>query len=174
MDEDEFLKRKVAEVGRKWAMIARHLPGRIGKQCRERYVNHLDPNLKKGGWTEREEQILLDAHAKNGNKWADIAKLLPGRSENSAKNHWYSTIQRKYGGPKPPPKAPAPSDMTDIINMRNPYLPTNRQNYYPTNNNATYTTYYGHPTQATNDENNLTPRPTFAYSPQDQVDVYTV
>lgn len=95
-EEDEILVQKRMLYGKKWAKIAAHLPGRHGKQCRERYVNHLDPNLKKGEWTDDEEAILVALHSHHGNRWAVIARQLPGRSDNDIKNHWYSTIQRKF------------------------------------------------------------------------------
>jgi hypothetical protein len=95
-EEDQILVQKRMLYGRKWAKIAAHLPGRHGKQCRERYVNHLDPNLKKGEWTDDEEAILIALHEHHGNRWAVIARQLPGRSDNDIKNHWYSTIQRKF------------------------------------------------------------------------------
>jgi len=55
------------------------LDGILVHQCRERWFNHLDPALKKGGWTEEEDAILVDAQMKWGNSWTKIAKLLPGR-----------------------------------------------------------------------------------------------
>jgi len=94
--EDSILREKRALYGPKWAKISAHLPGRIGKQCRERFVNHLDPELRKGEWTDDEEAILIALHQQHGNRWANISKVLPGRSDNDVKNHWYSTIQRKF------------------------------------------------------------------------------
>lgn len=96
-EEDALLIEKHAFFGRKWSKISEFLPGRAGKQCRERYVNHLDPNLKKGAeWTDDEEAILISLHKNHGNKWTLIANQLPGRSDNDVKNHFNSTISRKF------------------------------------------------------------------------------
>ena len=69
-DEDETIVRCIKNGIVKWSEIAAHIPGRLGKQCRERWFNHLDPSIKKGGWTAEEDRILEQAQATLGACWS--------------------------------------------------------------------------------------------------------
>lgn len=98
-EEDALLSKIVTRQGATgWSSIAKHIAGRNAKQCRERWVNHLNPNVNKASWTEEEDAKLMKAHNELGNKWSEIAKRLTGRPDNAVKNRYYTLLNRANGG----------------------------------------------------------------------------
>ncbi|KAJ9177004.1 hypothetical protein P3X46_012260 [Hevea brasiliensis] len=68
---------------------------RCGKSCRLRWINYLRPDLKRGNFTEEEDELIIKLHSLLGNKWSLIAARLPGRTDNEIKNYWNTHIKRK-------------------------------------------------------------------------------
>jgi hypothetical protein len=102
--EDETIIKFVTTNGTKsWAKLSELLPGRIGKQCRERWVNALDPSVDRGPWRPEEDTLLLKLHEQFGNHWSKISEAMPNRSDNAIKNRWHSTLSKrqKTGTPAP-------------------------------------------------------------------------
>ena len=82
ISEDLILYKYICKYGAKnWNCAASILTGRTPKQCRDRWHNHLDPNINKGPWTFEEDRILAEQHEILGNRWSDIASYLPGRTD---------------------------------------------------------------------------------------------
>jgi hypothetical protein len=93
--EDAKVLEMVGKYGQSWALISSMLEGRTGKQVRDRFLNKLRPNIKKGDWSQAEDQLLLSIYYQIGHKWSKIATYLPGRTEGQVKNRFYSHIKKK-------------------------------------------------------------------------------
>lgn len=73
-----------------WPAIAKLMQRRTSEQIRDRFINHINPELKTTPWTKEEDDELIEAQKRLGNKWTEISKILVGRSEKAIKNRWYN------------------------------------------------------------------------------------
>lgn len=113
--EDEIVRAAVGkgiDASFNWSEVAKLLPGRLTKQVRERWQNHLDPALVKTPWTASEDFLLVSLQAVLGNRWNEISRAFQGRSENAIKNRWNSKQRRRFLHPnsndrRPPDASPA-------------------------------------------------------------------
>ncbi|XP_042500471.1 MYB-like transcription factor EOBII [Macadamia integrifolia] len=105
MEEDLILINYIANHGEGvWNTLARSAGlKRTGKSCRLRWLNYLRPDVRRGNITADEQLLIMELHARWGNRWSKIAKHLPGRTDNEIKNHWRTRIQKhiKQAGPYP-------------------------------------------------------------------------
>jgi hypothetical protein len=126
LDEDEKLAHAVALYGvDSWLRVADSVPGRTGKQCRERWMGQLSPYVVKSKWTPEEDRQLLQGHALHGNRWAEIAALLPGRSPITVKNRW-SWMLRHRGTSDLQPVTTDPEMPANVPNQQaKPFEPLN-------------------------------------------------
>ncbi|CAN6237809.1 unnamed protein product [Urochloa humidicola] len=113
-EENEILIEMVnANSSKDWLSIARAVPGRSRKQCRDRWTHYLDPAVNQMPWSEQEEIDLIRAHKIHGNKWCELAKLFPGRTGKAIKNYWAGSMKKKiksYLGRSPEQLSPCPNN----------------------------------------------------------------
>ncbi|CAN6453788.1 unnamed protein product [Victoria cruziana] len=134
-EEDEKLIKYVTTHGHGcWSSVPKHAGlQRCGKSCRLRWINYLRPDLKRGSFTAQEERIIIDVHRILGNRWAQIAKHLPGRTDNEVKNFWNSCIKKKLMAQGLDPKTHKLFPSHHPCNT-NPNLHHHHHNLYSTSN----------------------------------------
>lgn len=94
--EDNLLKSLRANEKMTWDEIASYLPGRTGRQCKDRFNNYLNQEIVVKNWTNEEDFIIIQKYQQYGPRWTTIAKFLNNRSGNNVKNRWYKSIALRY------------------------------------------------------------------------------
>ena len=98
--EDQKLQMLVKMFGEtNWPMIAKLMNFRTTRQCRERYKTYLSPHINNSPWTNEDDEKLIYLVHQIGPKWAKIAKMFNGRSDNNVKNRWYTYLKSREGSP---------------------------------------------------------------------------
>ncbi|KAH9619089.1 hypothetical protein KSS87_010722 [Heliosperma pusillum] len=136
-EEDEKLLRHITQYGHGcWSSVPK-LAGlqRCGKSCRLRWINYLRPDLKRGAFSQEEENLIVELHAVLGNKWSQIAAQLPGRTDNEIKNLWNSCLKKKLRQRGIDPSTHKP--LSEVDNEEEKPKSSNSNNNNNNNNTAT-------------------------------------
>jgi myb proto-oncogene protein len=80
---------------RRWKEVSAYIPGRLPRQCRDRWHNYLAPWIKKREWTHEEDEIIKRKVAEIGTKWTQIRRMLHGRADNDIKNRWHTCLSKE-------------------------------------------------------------------------------
>ena len=129
--EDQIIAEQVKINGEKgWRHIAEHLPGRTARQCRERWVNYLSPNVSRAQWTKEEDDLLAKLVSENGTQWSKIATSFKLRTDVMLKNRW-SYLKRRVTLPLP--TAPVDTSRTAPLPLESqqPQQPQVQEEYQP-------------------------------------------
>jgi hypothetical protein len=94
-EEDALLKRLVYELKFDWETMARYFPGKIPSQVAKRWINKLDPSIKKLRWTSEEDDIILSMISRIGHNWKEISKHLEGRPPDAVKSRFHSNLRKR-------------------------------------------------------------------------------
>ncbi|KAK7284468.1 hypothetical protein RJT34_19214 [Clitoria ternatea] len=127
-EEDEKLLNYITKHGHGcWSSVPK-LAGlqRCGKSCRLRWINYLRPDLKRGAFSQQEENSIIELHAVLGNRWSQIAAQLPGRTDNEIKNLWNSCLKKKLRQSGIDPNTHQP--LTEVENYKDKLLTPDKSN----------------------------------------------
>ncbi|KAK9278300.1 hypothetical protein L1049_027865 [Liquidambar formosana] len=119
VEEDIILMEYIREHGKgRWNRIAKTTGlKRCGKSCRLRWINYLSPSVKRGDFSEEEDDLIIRLHNLLGNRWSLIAGRVPGRTDNQVKNHWNTHLSKKLGIKKGRSKLGASSQALPTIKV---------------------------------------------------------
>ncbi|CAH9109913.1 unnamed protein product [Cuscuta epithymum] len=167
-EEDEKLYNYITNFGVGcWSSVPKHAGlQRCGKSCRLRWINYLRPDLKRGMFSQEEEDLILTLHEVLGNRWAQIAAKLPGRTDNEIKNFWNSCLKKKLMKQGIDPHTHKPITQPLLIRTEDPKncssLPALPNDHLPNFEIST--------TQMTSKEQAFDPL--FLYDPQENMNSY--
>ncbi|CAH1428494.1 unnamed protein product [Lactuca virosa] len=137
-EEDDKLLKYITRFGVGcWSSVPKHAGlQRCGKSCRLRWINYLRPDLKRGMFSQQEEELILNLHQVLGNRWAQIAAQLPGRTDNEIKNFWNSCLKKKLIKQGIDPNTHKPITDNDDVKDKKIEFFDKKSNFFPNSSSS--------------------------------------